>query len=46
MDWFKFLVAPHHRFKVDIPESEYANLGTLDQIVAHVLRRGSAQAAS
>jgi acyl carrier protein len=41
MDWLNFLVALHERLKVDIPESEYANLGTLDQIVDYVVRYGS-----
>ncbi len=40
MDWLNFLVALHERLKVDIPESEYARLGTLDQIVDYVVRHG------
>jgi acyl carrier protein len=39
MDWLNFLVALHERFKVDIPEADYARLGTLDQIVAYLARR-------
>jgi acyl carrier protein len=38
MDWLNFLVALHEKLKIDIPESEYANLGTLDQIVDYVVR--------
>lgn len=36
MDWLNFLVALHERFKVEIPESEYAKLATLDQVVAYL----------
>jgi acyl carrier protein len=41
MDWLNFLMALHERLKVDIPESEYAKLGTLDQIVDYVVRHSS-----
>jgi acyl carrier protein len=41
MDWLNFLVALHEKLQVDIPESEYAKLGTLDQIVEYVARHGS-----
>lgn len=36
MDWLNFLVALHERLKVEIPESDYARLGTLDQVVAYL----------
>ena len=36
MDWLNFLVALHERFKVEIPEADYAKLGTLDQVVAYL----------
>ena len=36
MDWLNFLVALHERFKVEIPESDYNRLATVDQIVAYV----------
>lgn len=39
MDWLNFLVALHERLKVDIPESDYARLGTLDQTVEYLARR-------
>jgi len=39
MDWLNFLLALHERFKVDIPESDYQKLGTLDQIVAYLASR-------
>jgi len=39
MDWLNFLLALHERFKVDIPESDYQKLGTLDQIVAYLAGR-------
>ena len=36
MDWLNFLVAMHERLKVEIPESDYARLGTLDQVTAYL----------
>jgi acyl carrier protein len=39
MDWLNFLVALHERLKVDIPESDYARLGTLDQTVEYLAGR-------
>jgi acyl carrier protein len=39
MDWLNFLVALHERLKVEIPESDYRRLGTLDQIVAYLADR-------
>ena len=39
MDWLNFIVALHERFKVEIPESDYARLGTLDQTVAYLADR-------
>jgi acyl carrier protein len=36
MDWLNFLVALHERFKVEIPESDYRRLGTLDGIAAYL----------
>jgi acyl carrier protein len=36
MDWLNFLVALHERLKVEIPESDYAKLGTLDQLVDYL----------
>jgi acyl carrier protein len=39
MDWLNFLVALHERLKVEIPESDYARLGTLDQTVDYLARR-------
>jgi acyl carrier protein len=36
MDWLNFLVALHERLKVDIPESDYARLGTLSQVVDYL----------
>jgi len=36
MDWLNFLVALHERLKVEIPEADYAKLGTLDEIVAYL----------
>ena len=39
MDWLNFLIAVHQRFKVEIAESDYATLATLDQIAAYVVAR-------
>jgi len=36
MDWLNFLVALHEHLKVDIPESDYVRLGTLDQTVEYL----------
>ena len=39
MDWLNFIVALHERFKVEIPESDYARLGTLEETVDYLRRR-------
>lgn len=39
MDWLNFLIALHGRFKVDIPESDYARLRTLDDLTAYLAAR-------
>jgi acyl carrier protein len=36
MDWLNFLVALHDALGVDIPESDYAKLATLDDLLAYV----------
>lgn len=36
MDWLNFLVGLHDRLKVDIPESDYARLRTLNQLVDYL----------
>jgi acyl carrier protein len=36
MDWLNFLTGIHRRLNVDIPESEYASLRTLTDIVRYV----------
>jgi acyl carrier protein len=36
MDWLNFLVALHERLQVEIPESDYQRLGTLDQVVDYL----------
>jgi acyl carrier protein len=36
MDWLNFLVALHERLQVEIPESDYAKLGTLEQLVDYL----------
>ena len=39
MDWLNFIVALHERFKVEIPEADYARLGTLEATVAYLQER-------
>ena len=36
MDWLNFLVALSKRFDVDIPESQYASLRTVDDLTAYI----------
>jgi acyl carrier protein len=36
MDWLNFLVALHERLKVDIPETDYAKLVTLNDLLAYL----------
>lgn len=37
MDWLNFLIGLHERLMVDIPESDYAKLRTLDNLVDYLL---------
>jgi acyl carrier protein len=39
MDWLNFLIAVHQRLGVEIAESDYASLDTLDRICAFVAAR-------
>jgi acyl carrier protein len=39
MDWLNFLVGLHQRFGVAIPESDYARLVTLDDVLDLLLAR-------
>ena len=41
MDWLNFLVALHQRLGVDIPESDYAKLTTLNRLVAYLAAKPS-----
>jgi acyl carrier protein len=41
MDWLNVIVGFHQRFGVDIPESDYAGLVTLNAIVAYLAARRS-----
>ena len=36
MDWLNFLVALHKRFDVEIPESQYASLRTIDDLTNYI----------
>ena len=39
MDWLNVIVGLHQRFGVDIPETDYARLATLDDIAAYLAAR-------
>jgi acyl carrier protein len=39
MDWLNFLVALNDRFRVQIPEADYAKLVTLDDVIDYVRAR-------
>ena len=39
MDWLNFLLRLHEHFKVDIPESDYAKLVTLDNVLDYLQTR-------
>ncbi|OBH79867.1 MULTISPECIES: acyl carrier protein [Mycobacterium] len=41
MDWLSFLRGIHKRLHVDIPESDYATLRTLADVVAYVEKNAS-----
>lgn len=42
MDWLNFLIGIHKRLQVDIPESDYASLRTLTDVVRYVEQHGTA----
>ena len=44
MDWLNFLVGLHQALKVDIPESDYQKLYTLDQLMPYLRERLSSSA--
>ena len=44
MDWLNFLVGLHQALKVDIPESDYRKLYTLDHLMAYLRDRLSSRA--
>ena len=39
MDWLNFLIGIHKKLQVDIPESDYASLRTLSDVVRYVDER-------
>jgi len=39
MDWLNVLLAIHEQLQVDIPESDYGKLVTLNDLVAYLRRR-------
>lgn len=43
MDWLNFLLGLHEKLKVEIPESDYARLTTLDNVVAYLAKAQTPQ---
>lgn len=41
MDWLNFLVGLHERLKIEIPESDYARLRTLNDLLEYLQARVS-----
>lgn len=39
MDWLNFLIGLHEKLKVDIPETDYARLVTLGDVVDYLGRK-------
>ena len=39
MDWLNFLVALHERLKVEIPETDYAKLVTLEDLLGYLNKK-------
>lgn len=39
MDWLNFLIGLHQKLKVDIPESDYRKLRTLDDLTAYLQQK-------
>ncbi len=46
MDFLNLLVGIHERTGLEIPESDYAQLSTLDELVAYLARGGGAKPAA
>jgi acyl carrier protein len=39
MDWLNVIIALHEKLKIDIPESDYNRLATLDAIVLYLAEK-------
>jgi acyl carrier protein len=39
MDWLNFLIGLHHKLGVNIPEGDYAQLVTLDNVLDYLLKK-------
>ena len=39
MDWLNFLISLHQRYQVEIPESDYAKLRTLNDVADYLYAR-------
>lgn len=42
MDWLNFIIALHTRLQVDIPESDYAKLVTLNDVIGYLEKKTQA----
>ncbi|MEM5371425.1 acyl carrier protein [Paraburkholderia azotifigens] len=42
IDRLNFLLGPHGRLNVDIPESDYGRLATLDDVIAYLIKKRNA----
>lgn len=42
MDWLHFLVGLHERLQIDIPESDYRQLTTLDRLLEYLSKKRAA----
>lgn len=43
MDWLNFLIGLHQKLQVDIPETDYAGLVTLDSVLDYLNRKLTAR---
>ncbi len=43
MDWLRFLIGLHEKLRVEIPESDYGRLVTLNDVLAYVAARLAAR---
>lgn len=46
MDWLNFLIGLHQKLKVDIPESDYGRLRTLNDLLGYLRAKTDGQASA